>query len=58
MVILMVVTSDGNGIGECALKLFTSDVVKGHYAYMAYDIKVYSDQEKLSLFTLPSSMVP
>ena len=52
----MVVTSDGNGIGECALKLFTSDVVDGHYAYMADDIKVYSDQEKL--FTLPSSMVP
>ena len=35
----MVVTSDGNGIGECALKLFTSDVVKGHYAYMVDDMK-------------------
>ena len=58
MVILMVVTTDGNEIGECVPKPFTSDVVKGHYAYMADDIKVYSDQEKPSLLTLPSSMVP
>ena len=46
---VVVVASDGNGIGECACTTHT---------YMADNMKVHSDQEKLSLFTLPSSIVP